>query len=311
MLQLILLAAIVVEILAYWALGVHFRHRGVDWLVILPGLGAVAVALRLLMAVPSFLLSGAFRVRDQQQQPWGNALYALAKELDARAVSLSFAEPFHQLLMRRESAGTNTGMPVLLVHGYFSNRGIWWRFRRHLKATDVGSRLGPIYTISLAPLWGGLDEMAVSLSTKIDAICHETGHDQCIVVAHSMGGLVARAYMATSTVGSRVARFITLGSPHGGTQMSNYGVGQCVGEMRVKSAWLVALERAESDIAHPPSLSIYTLNDDLVYPPENARLAWAENVPVAGIGHVGLLFSKKIAERVAAQIAAQIVADAK
>lgn len=306
MLQLILLAAIVFEILAYWALGIHFRNRGVDWLVILPAIGVVAVALRLLMAVPSFVLSGAFRVRDHQQQPWGNALYALANEIDARAVSLSFAEPFHQLLMRQESAGANKGLPILLVHGYFSNRGIWWRFRRHLMAADASSSLGPIYTVSLSPLWGGLDEMVVSLGIKIDAICDETGHQQCVVVAHSMGGLVTRAYMAKFVVASRIARFITLGSPHGGTQMSSYGVGQCVGEMRVKSAWLAALERAESHIPHPPTLSIYTLNDDLVYPPESARLAWAENMPVAGTGHVGLLFSKKIAGRVAHQIVADV-----
>ncbi len=304
MLQLILIAAIVFEILAYLALGAYFHLRGVDWRVILPAIGVVAVLLRLLTAVPSFLLSGAFRVRDRQQQPWGNALYALAKEIDARTVSLSFAEPFHQLLMRRESAEGNTGMPILLVHGYFSNRGIWWRFRRHLIAADVSSRLGPIYTVTLAPLWGGMDEMVASLGKKIDAICHETGHERCVLVAHSMGGLLVRAYMAKSVAASRVARLITLGSPHGGTQMSSYGVGQCVGEMRVKSAWLAALERAESDIPHPPTLSIYTLNDDLVYPPENARLAWAENTPVAGIGHVGLLFSKKIAERVAAHIVA-------
>ncbi len=306
MLQLILLAAIVFEILAYWALGNHFRSRGVDWLVILPAIGVIAVSLRLLMAVPSFLLSGAFRIRDHQQQPWGNALYALAKEIDARAVSLSFAEPFHQLLMRRESVGARTGMPILLVHGYFSNRGIWWRFRRHLIAADVHSRLGPIYTVSLEPLWGGMDEMVARLGTKIAAICHETGHQQCVVVAHSMGGLLTRAYMADPVVANRVARLVTLGSPHGGTQMSSYGVGKCVSEMRVGSAWLAALERAESDIPHPPTLSIYTLNDDLVYPPENARLAWAENVPVAGIGHVGLLFSKKIAERVATQIVADV-----
>ncbi len=299
MLQLILIIALVVEIFVYFVLGAYWRNRGNEWLVILPALGVIAVGLRLLMALPSFFLSGAFRVRDNQQQPWGNALYALAKEIDARAVSLSFSQVLHQLLMPKEPIGTSVGMPVLLLHGYFSNRGIWWRFRKRL--ADAG--LGPIYTVTLSPLWGSIDEMVPQLATKIESICTQTGHEKLIVVAHSMGGLVTRAYMASNVSGSsKIAKLITLATPHHGTQMANFGIGQCVGEMHMKSGWLAALERGEENISHPSAVSIYTLNDDLVYPPENSRLTWAENIPVAAVGHVGLLFSKAIAERVIAAI---------
>jgi triacylglycerol lipase len=307
MLQLILIAALIIEIFLYVVFGLYWRNRGNEWLVIVPALGVIAVGLRLLMALPSFMLSGAFRVRDNQQQPWGNALYALAKEIDARAVSLSFSQVLHQLLMPKEPIGTSVGAPillgngtpVLLVHGYFSNRGIWWRFRKRL--ADAG--LGPIYAVTLSPLWGSIDEMVPQLATKIEAICKQSGHENLIVIAHSMGGLVTRAYMASSpNAPASIKQLITLASPHTGTQMANFGVGQCVGEMNMKSGWLAALERSEETIPHPPTVSIYTLNDDLVYPPENSRLAWAENIPVAAIGHVGLLFSKAIAERVIAAI---------
>jgi triacylglycerol lipase len=299
MLQLILIAALIVEICVYIVFGMYWRNRGYEWLVILPALGVVAVALRLLMALSSFMLSGAFRIRDNQQQPWGNALYALAKEIDARAVSLNFSEIFHQLLMRSEPIGPATGTPILLVHGYFSNRGMWWRFRQRL----ANAGLGPIHTITLSPLWGSIDELVPQLAAKIEAICIQTGQPQLIVVAHSMGGLATRAYMTSNVNGSsKIAKFITLATPHQGTQMANFGIGQCVSEMQMKSGWLAALERGEENIPHPPTLSIYTLNDDLVYPPENSRLAWAENIPVAAIGHVGLLFSKVIAEWVIAEI---------
>lgn len=299
MLQLILIVALVIEILIYVVLGSYWRNRGVEWLVILPAIGVLAVVLRFLMALPSFVLSGAFRVRDKQQQPWGNALYALAKEIDARAVSLSFSEAFHQALMPTEPAGAVNGTPVLLVHGYFSNRGIWWRFRPRLAAAGVG----PIYTVTLSPLWGSIDEMVPQLATKIEAICKQSGHEKLIVVAHSMGGLITRAYMASrNSAPIRIEKLITLASPHRGTKMANFGVGQCVGEMNMKSGWLGALERSEESISYPPTVSIYTLNDDLVYPTENSRLPWAENVPVAAIGHVALLFSKAIAERVIAEL---------
>jgi triacylglycerol lipase len=299
MLQLILIAALIVEIFVYVVFGMYWRNRGFEWLVILPALGVIAVGLRLLMALPSFMLSGAFRIRDNQQQPWGNALYALAKEIDARAVTLNFSEIFHQLLMRSEPIGPATGTPILLVHGYFSNRGMWWRFRKRV----ANAGLGPIHTITLSPLWGSIDELVPQLAAKIEAICTHTGHEKLIVIAHSMGGLATRAYMTSNVNGSsKIAKFITLATPHQGTQMANFGIGQCVSEMQMKSGWLAALERGEENIPHPPTLSIYTLNDDLVYPPENSRLAWAENIPVAAIGHVGLLFSKVIAERVIAEI---------
>jgi triacylglycerol lipase len=299
MLQLILIAALIVEIFVYVVFGMYWRNRGYEWLVILPALGVIAVGLRLLMALPSFMLSGAFRIRDNQQQPWGNALYALAKEIDARAVTLNFSEIFHQLLMRSEPIGPATGTPILLVHGYFSNRGMWWRFRKRV----ANAGLGPIHTITLSPLWGSIDELVPQLAAKIEAICTHTGHEKLIVIAHSMGGLATRAYMTSNVNGSsKIAKFITLATPHQGTQMANFGIGQCVSEMQMKSGWLAALERGEENIPHPPTLSIYTLNDDLVYPPENSRLAWAENIPVAAIGHVGLLFSKVIAERVIAEI---------
>lgn len=302
MLQLILISAIIIEIFVYVVVGMVLRNRGYEWLVIAPALGVIAVALRFLMALPSFLLSGAFRIRDKQQQPWGNALYALAKEIDARAVSLNFSEILHQMLMRAEPIGPATGTPVLLVHGYFSNRGIWWRFRKRLAAAGIG----PIYTITLSPLWGSIDEMVPQLATKIEAICAQSGQPQVIVVAHSMGGLMTRAFMTSNVCGSsRIAKLTTLATPHQGTQMANFGIGQCVGEMQMNSGWLAALKRGEENIPHPPAMSIYTLNDDLVYPPENSRLAWAENVPVAAVGHVGLLFSKPIAERVIAEIRRQ------
>ena len=72
--------------------------------------------------------------------------------------------------------------------------------------------------------------------------------------------------------------------------------------------WLEML--ADMEAANPPeipTLSIYTLNDDLVYPPESSVLEWAENVPVSAIGHVALLFSEPVANRVIAAIRKQMI----
>jgi len=56
----------------------------------------------------------------------------------------------------------------------------------------------------------------VTLKIRIDELQAETGATAVDLIGHSMGGLVARAYVQDSTYGDDVAYLITLGSPHQG-----------------------------------------------------------------------------------------------
>jgi|GEM_PF-2314946 len=328
MLQTILILALVIETAIYIFLAYRWWEEPLSLLFIVPLILCIVVAVRIMIALPSYWLSGALRYRDKNQQPWGNSLYALAKEIDARAMMFGLTEPFHQWVMPKKTENAlqykdKPCVPVLLVHGYFSNRGIFWQLRKRLMAAAVG----PVYTLNLEPLLGGIDSMVPVLGRRIEQVCKQANASQVIIVAHSMGGLVTRRYMANSMATAvptamatttaitlpmphegvnetpmRVKRFITLGSPHHGSEMSGFSIGQCVREMRLASPWLRALEQAEAGMEHPPTLSIYTLNDDLIYPPESSKLDWAHNIPVAAVGHVSMLFSKPIAERIIAEI---------
>lgn len=344
MLQTILILALVIETAIYIFLAYRWWEEPLSLLFIVPLILCIVVVVRIMIALPSYWLSGALRYRDKNQQPWGNSLYALAKEIDARAMMFGLTEPFHQWVMPKKTENAlqykdKPCVPVLLVHGYFSNRGIFWQLRKRLLAAAIG----PVYTVNLEPLLGGIDSMVPVLGRRIEQVCKQANASQVIIVAHSMGGLVTRRYMANSmatavttavatavtttmatTVATavvtttaitlpmphegvnetpmRVKRFITLGSPHHGSEMSGFSIGQCVREMRLASPWLSALEQAEAGMEHPPTLSIYTLNDDLIYPPESSKLDWAHNIPVAAVGHVSMLFSKPIAERIIAEI---------
>ena len=302
MLQLMLIAGLLIELGVYALLGAYGWRNGLHPALIPLLILTLAVALRVLAALPGYLLSTAFRLRDRNRQPWGNSLLALAREIDARALALTILEPFHQWLMPAEPLGGKTGTPILLVHGYVSNRGMFWRMQKNLAAAGIG----PVYTVSLRPLFGSIDEMVPVLAQRIESICAETGADKINIVAHSMGGLVTRAYLVANADGERVARLCTLGSPHQGTQMATFGVGRCVQEMRVDSLRLSALTAAEARLPKPPTLSIYTLNDDLVYPAENSRLDWAENLPMSGIGHVSLLSFKPAIERIISTLQAPL-----
>ncbi|MBL8513312.1 MAG: alpha/beta fold hydrolase [Betaproteobacteria bacterium] len=263
---------------------------------------AMMVAWRLSHATVTWALAQWLRWRDGRPLDWDNQWKALGKEIAARVVSFNWSQPFPALAMGRDPVangsqnpkGAGDGTPILLVHGFFSSKGMWIRFRQRL----VKAGMGPVYTMNLKHVFGHVKDMVPSLHDRIEAIARDTGKDKVILIAHSMGGLVSRQYLQDHG-GGRVAQLITLGSPHHGTRIAKIALFTCTKDMRRRSGFLDAL--AEKETANPPSVpttSIYTMNDDLVYPPETSVLPWAENISVRGVGHVSLLFDEGVLEAV-------------
>jgi len=299
MVSAVILLLLLIEVVIYAGLAIWLTALGVPAGQIAALILLLALLWRLSHALTSYVVAAGYRWRDKRSLPLGDSLAALASELSARAVSFNWSQPFARWAMGAEPAGGGgAGPPIVLVHGFFSNRGMWLKFRARLAAAG----LGPVYAVTVGPPTTSIDEMADQLSRRIDEICRATGAGKIVVVAHSMGGLITRAYMARRGSGS-IYKFITLGSPHQGTRLARLGLFECAQQMREGGPWLRALAQKEAE--NPPAvatLSIYTVNDDLVYPPETSALAWAENVPVSAVGHVGLLFSASVANRVIAAI---------
>ena len=298
MLKSVLRATLLVEVLFYIWLGGHMAQREKTTAQIAALILLIALLWRLSHALGSHLVAAWLRWRDGRALPLGNSLAAFASELRARLIIFNWSQVFPGLALGTDPVGSKDGAPILLVHGFFSNRGCWLRLRQRLAAAN----LGPVYSVTLEPMTGSIDAMVASLEQRIDMIKRECVQEKIVIVAHSMGGLVVRAYMAASGTDS-VSRLITLGSPHHGTKLAGLGLFECAGQMRYQGAWIETLTDMEA--ANPPNvptLSIYTLNDDLVYPPESSVLEWAENVPVSAVGHVALMFSEPVAKRVIAAI---------
>jgi len=116
---------------------------------------------------------------------------------------------------------------------------------------------------------------------------------QVIVVAHSMGGLAARAWMR-ATGGGRLARLITLGSPHAGTIMAGFGHGGSVRQMRLASPWLERLGGDESTEKRAQITSVFSHHDNIIAPQLSASLAGATNIALAGLGHVALVYEHAV-----------------
>ena len=97
---------------------------------------------------------------------------------------------FYRWLMP-EPAPAPAAAPVLLLHGVLCNAGAMYGLRGDL----VARKLGPVYALSYGPPLASIDGFADQVAAKIDAILGATGAARVAIVGHSMGGLVARAYL--------------------------------------------------------------------------------------------------------------------
>ena len=205
-------------------------------------------------------------------------------------------QPFERWWMGAERTGPLAagGAPILLVHGYLCNRGLWWWLRRRLRACGH-----LVATINLEPPLAGIDGFAAQLDARIEALLAETGAEAVMLVTHSMGGLAARAYLRRYGA-AHVARLVTLAAPHHGTRCARLGLGLNAREMEPSSEWLRSLN-AEP----PPSIpvaTVWSLEDEIVDPPDASRLANAREIALSGIGHIAMAFSPKVLACVEAEL---------
>jgi hypothetical protein len=79
---------------------------------------------RLSHAQGSYLIAATLRWHDGRLLPLGNSLAALASELKARVISYNWSLAFPGWAPGSDPVGSNGGAPILLVHGFLSNRGM-------------------------------------------------------------------------------------------------------------------------------------------------------------------------------------------
>lgn len=218
-----------------------------------------------------------------------SALRMMLEEYAAFVVLFVAIQPFERWFMGAERLRplAKGEFPILLVHGYCCNRGVWWRLRRRLE--QAGSCVA---TVNLEPMYGSIDDYVEPLRRRIEALCAETGAQRVVLVAHSMGGIACRAYLSRYGA-ARAAKLVTLASPHHGSEIARIGPGRNARQVEPGSAWLRALEQKGLP-AGLPVACIYSVHDNFVMPQDSNRLEGAENRPFAGVGHLAMMFSRRI-----------------
>jgi triacylglycerol esterase/lipase EstA (alpha/beta hydrolase family) len=287
---------------ALYLLATRRFHISSHLLAVLLAIGTVLL-LRMAITANNFGLAWLYRSETPDHHRLGRAaaIRLFLTEYCASMITSSWTMGFCTF---REWLGKADLPPVLLVHGYGCNSGYWHFMSRALRRADISH-----YTIDLEPVFAGIDQFVPALHARIEEICRMTGQPKLIIVGHSMGGLVARAYLRDHGT-ARVARVITLGTPHRGTGLARFGAGHNSRQMRWRgsategrcSAWLARLERAEDPAVRGLFLSLYSHQDNIVSPQLSSSLPGAVNIEFNGIGHVALGMHPSVMKEVIAAI---------
>ena len=161
---------------------------------------ALGLAMLLMVAGRCFVIGVTFAFSRAYAVPppttfrigTGRAIVMFVREVAAFFALFTVIMPFDRLFMGPDRLVRSEGgrAPLLLIHGYQCNRGFWIELRNRL--TRAGWQVA---TISLDPVFNDIDGYVEQVSRRIEDVCAATGADKVMLVGHSMGGLVSRAYL--------------------------------------------------------------------------------------------------------------------
>lgn len=291
-LWLVHIAAVAIYVTCAW----HAVTAGAAWLPWLLALPVAYAALVLAITLFEFTLAWVLRAPRTPEQRIGSAQTARMIVREFTTLLGSGLRMMTYGLRMRDHARAPSALPIVLVHGVLCNAGVWIPMARRLAAAG----LGPANALSYGPPLSAMHEFVRQLDQHIDKVLADTGAAQVVIVAHSMGGLIVRAYL-TAFGAARIARVVTIGAPHHGSAIARLVPGACIAQMRPGNPWLLALPAASPE---PPMISLWSPHDSMVLPQTSSVLAGATNVAFPGIGHNALLRDDAICVRVIDEIRA-------
>jgi len=186
---------------------------------------------------------------------------------------------------------------LVFVHGLAANRSGFLPLQTFLKLQGHDRQYCFNYRSA-----GSLEALALCLKRDVDAQIRGGRID---LVAHSMGGLVARFYLQQLGGARRVDRLITLGTPHLGTYAATFMPSALVRQLLPEGPFI----RHLNALPPPKGLQVTSIvagRDLLVQPVEAARCPFGDVLYLDDAGHVELLFRPRIFAEVGAILQAPL-----
>lgn len=194
--------------------------------------------------------------------------------------------PFGYLGNRHRPTRARDIDTVVFIHGMGANRACFFPMQTWLSRAGHKRQLAFNYATS-----GSIEKMALRLKGELDS---NVKGGRIHLVAHSLGGLVARTYIQALGGDRRVSTCVTLGTPHHGTYSSVYGPTPMLQQLKPGGVFVRFLE-ALPPPAQARFVSIGASSDHLIVPCESAHAPFGELLPLfADVGHTTLLLAPRV-----------------
>ena len=303
---LALASVYVLGIVAYAAWAMHAMAQGVSWALVAVGAIAAFYAIPFIAVAYWYAMAWIHRSPRPPDRQIGFVRAAGHFLTEVRCIAASPVRMGFRWWLMRDPAPATAVAPVLLLHGVGCNAGVWSSFMARLARGGVR----PVYTLSYGPPLASIEAFADQLAVKVEAIIAATGAVKVTLLCHSMGGLVARAYLRRFG-GARVRAVVTIGTPHRGSLLAGKFPGTCLAEMSPGSEWLSRLA-ATAPPADVRCVALWSWHDSMVLPQLNARWEGAEEFEFVGVAHNALLADAAVdacVDRLLAQLQAEAVGE--
>lgn len=288
--------AFLIETALYVIIAAVLVAGGSDALHVALGCVAVFAVLRLLMVlgnvIPTWQAGGD--KHPDHQIGLGATLLMILREWWAAILTYPFLFAFEPWLVPNNPPKDlpHTGHPIVLVPGFFTNRGYLRAWRQALLKAGYGQ----VYAVSPEPIFHSVEKNAAHVAEFVEQVLAKTGADKVILIGHSMGGLVIRLYLHRFGGLDRAALAIAVGSPFRGTVLAEgkEKLGPIVSQLTRNNGWAETfVAEAESAPCPIPFVAVWSPHDTIVSPQHHTTVAehYGRNIAMPGIGHMEMVNS--------------------
>ena len=180
---------------------------------------------------------------------------------------------------------------VLLIHGLGGHPCHFMAMRRYF--AHVAGRQTHCADLCRADC---LDEMARRLRARIQELCERRRGDRpekIDIIAHSMGGIVARLALEEAETRQRVATLVTMATPHGGTHLARLAATPRTLDLRPRSPVIERLQNQDfwDEPRGPRLVALWSESDTAILPPTSAAWEAAQTHQLPEFTHLSYLVS--------------------
>ena len=183
--------------------------------------------------------------------------------------------------------------PLILVHGLYNNAAVWLYLARRLRKKGYN-----VSTFSYSSFRVPFDTIQNRLDAHISRVEQLHPGLKPVIIGHSLGGIIARAWLLDVKKRARLGGLVTIGAPHGGSKLAALAKGALAKNLMPDSELIAAL-REVPELPFPclaivSPIDEYVLPATHLLPPLPPQGNWQLRF-TASVGHLRSLFHPRTA----------------